>query len=54
MTVKIDSKTGAITAILTGYAYETTPNKKSIAGQTHGGDEATLGRLAQGASGVSK
>jgi hypothetical protein len=42
-----------ITATLTGYAYETIPNKPIIAGQTHGKSEATLGRLAQGASGVS-
>jgi hypothetical protein len=38
--------------VLTGYAYETIPNKPIIAGKTHGGDEATLGRLALGASGV--
>ena len=37
-------------AKLTGYAYETIPNKPIIAGKTHGKDEATLGRLAQGAS----
>ena len=42
-----------IHATLTGYAYETIPNKPIIAGKTHGNDEATLGRLAQGASGVS-
>jgi hypothetical protein len=42
-----------ITATLTGYAYETIPNKPIIAGQTHGRDQATLGRLAQGASGLS-
>ena len=43
---------GRITATLTGYAYETIPNKPIIAGKTHGEHEATLGRLAQGASGV--
>jgi hypothetical protein len=43
-----------VSATLTGYAYETIPNKPIIAGQEHGKDEATLGRLAQGASGVSK
>lgn len=45
-----------ITTILTGYAYETTPNKPIIAGQTKGTDDAesadgaamTLGRLALG------
>jgi hypothetical protein len=40
-------------ALLTGYAYETTPDKAIIAGKEHGNDDATLGRLAQGASGVT-
>jgi hypothetical protein len=45
-------------AILTGYAYETIPNKPIIAGKTKGPDvitlePASLGRLAQGASGIS-
>lgn len=40
-------------AKLTGYAYETIPNKSIKAGQTHSENEATLGRLAQGASGVA-
>jgi len=40
-----------MSVILTGYAYETIPNKPIITGKTHGRDEATLGRLAQGASG---
>jgi len=39
-------------AVMTGYAYETIPNKPIIAGKTHGRDEATLGRLAQGATSV--
>lgn len=48
----------SITATLTGYAYETIPNKPIITGKTKGPDvitmePATLGRLAQGASGVS-
>ena len=43
-----------IKATLTGFAYETIPNKPIVAGKTHGKDEATLGRLAQGASGVSR
>jgi hypothetical protein len=43
-------------AILTGYAYETTPNKPIITGKTHGPDVITLepgslGRLAQGSAG---
>ena len=43
----------SFTSEVTGYAYETIPNKPIIAGQTHGNDDSTLGRLAQGASGVS-
>jgi hypothetical protein len=47
-----------IKATLTGYAYETTPNKPIITGETKGPDvitlePVTLGRLAQGASGIS-
>jgi hypothetical protein len=47
-----------IEATLTGYAYETIPNKPIIAGKTKGPDvitlePATLGHLAQGASGIS-
>jgi hypothetical protein len=30
----------AVTAVLTGYAYETTPNKPIIAGQTKGPDDS--------------
>ena len=46
----------AITATLTGYAYETIPNKPIIAGKTKGLDVITmepgsLGRLAQGSAG---
>jgi hypothetical protein len=37
---------------LTGYAYETIPNKPIVAGQEHGNDEATLGHLATGASAI--
>jgi hypothetical protein len=45
-------------ATLTGYAYETIPNKPIIAGKTHGPDvitlePASLGHLAQGSSGVA-
>ena len=40
------------TTTLTGYAYETIPNKPIIAGRTHGKDEATLGHLATGASAI--
>jgi hypothetical protein len=38
--------------VLTGYAYETIPNKPIITGRTHGRDEATLGHLATGASAI--
>jgi len=47
-----------ITAVLTGYAYETIPNKPIIAGKTKGKDvitvqpEASLGALAAGANGI--
>ena len=46
-----------IYATLTGYAYETIPNKPIITGKTSGPDvitldPATLGHLAQGASGI--
>jgi len=45
-------------AKLTGYAYETIPNKPIVTGKTKGPDvitlePASLGRLAEGASGVS-
>jgi hypothetical protein len=49
----VSAKISITSATLTGYAYETIPNKPIIAGKTHGGNEPTLGRLAQGASGVS-
>ena len=47
-----------IEGVLTGYAYETIPNKPIIAGKTKGPDvitlqPASLGPLAQGASGLS-
>jgi hypothetical protein len=53
LNVTIAGKPPKATVLLTGYAYETIPNKPIITGQTHGGNEATLGRLAQGASGLS-
>lgn len=40
-----------VDATITGYAYETLPNKAIIAGKTHGKQNATPGRLAQGALG---
>ena len=51
-------KARGIYAVLTGYAYETVPNKPIITGRTTGPDvitldPATLGHLAQGASGIS-
>jgi hypothetical protein len=50
---------GAIHALLTGYAYETIPNKPIIAGKTKGPDvitvqEPTLGALAAGANGLHR
>ena len=44
---------GSLGGVLTGYAYETIPNKPIIAGKTKGPDvitvePATLGRLALG------
>jgi len=47
-----------ISATLTGYAYETIPNKPIIAGKTKGPDvvtvqPASLGRLAQGSAGLA-
>ena len=47
----------AITAVLTGYAYETIPNRPILAGKTKGPDvttvsPASLGHLAAGASAI--
>jgi len=53
LSVKTHKHPFTVTGTLTGYAYETTPNKPIITGKTHGKDDATLGRLAQGASGLS-
>lgn len=54
LNVGFNSK-GRITVTLTGYAYETVPNKPILTGKTKGPDvvtlePATLGHLAQGAS----
>jgi len=47
---------GTLSAVLTGYAYETIPNKPIVAGKTHGKDvvvePASLGHLARGASAI--
>jgi len=45
----------SITATLTGYAYETVPNKPIIAGREHGADPelGSLGRLARGSAGLA-
>jgi hypothetical protein len=52
LNVTFNPKNLKITAILTGYAYETIPNRAMIAGKTQEADErdqpATLGRLALG------
>jgi hypothetical protein len=55
LTVRTNRKTAAITATLTGYAYETIGNKHIIAGKTKGPDaisaeHGSLGALAAGAS----
>ena len=47
----------ALETLLTGYAYETIPNKPIIAGKTHGKDvvtvqPASLGHLARGAAAI--
>jgi len=49
---RVKVMSGSVSTTLTGYAYETIPDKPIIAGKTHGGNEGTLGRLAQGASDV--
>lgn len=55
LTVRASNDPAHLAATLTGYAYETIPNKPIIAGQTKGPDvvvePATLGHLAAGASG---
>jgi hypothetical protein len=48
-----------VTAVLTGYAYETVPNKPLVTGKTKGldvirQDAGTLGRLARGASTIQE
>ena len=54
--LNVAAKVGSITATLTGYAYETIPNKPIITGKTKGPDviplKPSLGRLAAGASAV--
>jgi len=54
MNVRTTKHPFTVTGTLTGYAYETIPNKPIIAGKTHDGNEAapetgTLGALARGA-----
>jgi hypothetical protein len=56
LSVKVQPKFN-VAAALTGYAYETTPNKPIIAGKTKGPDvitvqPATLGHLARGESAI--
>ena len=57
--LSVEVQNFAITAKLTGYAYETIPNKPIIAGQTKGKDAASmpltsLGHLAIGASTIPR
>jgi len=60
LNVSVRARNGVnITATLTGYAYETIPNKPIIAGKTHGKDvvtvqPASLGALAAGANGLHR
>jgi hypothetical protein len=54
----VEGSQGTDIAILTGYAYETVPNKSIIAGKTKGPDVITvqpgnLGHLAQGSAGLA-
>ena len=56
--LKATGKFGTLKIILTGYAYETIPNKAIIAGKTKGSDVITvqpgsLGRLAHGWAGIT-
>jgi hypothetical protein len=56
--LSVKTTTTSVTGTLTGYAYETIPNKPIIAGKTHGKDvvtlePATLGHLARGASAIT-
>jgi hypothetical protein len=56
--VTLQKDKGTVQATLTGYAYETVPNKPIITGKTKGPDvitlePASLGHLAQGAAGIS-
>jgi hypothetical protein len=56
--LKVDIRLTSFSATLTGYAYETVPNKAIIAGRTKGLDAiaaepATLGQLARGAGAIS-
>jgi hypothetical protein len=57
LNVSSNPKNYKITAILTGYAYETIPNKPIVTGKTKGPDAitvqpASLGHLAAGASAI--
>jgi len=57
LNVQVNVKKRLVTATVTGYAYETIPNKPIIAGKTKGPDvitvqPASLGHLAAGASAI--
>jgi hypothetical protein len=58
LNVEVSKKPFAVTATVTGFAYETIANKGIVAGQTSGTDVVgaaeppVLGRLAQGSTGV--
>jgi hypothetical protein len=57
MNVRTHRRPFSVSGTLTGYAYETIPNKPIIAGKTHGPDvvtvqPASLGHLAHGAAAI--
>jgi hypothetical protein len=59
LNVQVDKQNAEIHAVLTGYAYETLPNKPIITGKTKGPDAITvgsgsLGALAAGAPGLHR
>jgi hypothetical protein len=51
LNVSLGSNGSQVTGLLTGYAYETVPNRPILTGKKSGSKAATLGRLAQGNNG---
>jgi len=57
--LNVSFEVGSVAAVLTGYAYETVPNKPLVTGKTKGPDvirlePGTLGQLARGADAILK